>query len=253
MHEQWGLKLGAGLYSQPPQAQESHPAVGNTKLEPIRTAQFATGVSYLPADGVKLGLEGFYKHIWNNVVGAVEPEQPKFINDGIGRVYGMEASAQVQPVNARYSGILSYTLLNSERKDHPDSLWRKFDYQQTHGLTLAALYVFNRGWDIGLAFRYFTGNPYTPITGRVLNTTDRSYRPIYGAVNSGRNPAFNRFDLRIQKTWKARKHSTTLYLDVQNTLNHKNQEAFFYNFDFTQKAVVNGLPIIPAIGVRGQF
>ncbi len=253
LYTRWTLKLGAGLYSQPPQAQESHPAVGNPKLDPIRTAQFAAGVSYQLVDGVMLGVEGFYKSIWNNVVSSVEPDQPKFINDGIGRVYGVEGSAQVQPVSARYSGILSYTLLNSERRDHPDSAFRKFDYQQTHGLTLALLYVFNRGWDIGLAVRYFTGNPYTPVTGRVLNTTDRSYRPIYGAVNSRRNPAFNRLDLRIQKTWKASKHSTTLYLDVQNTLNHKNQEAFFYNFDFTQKQVVNGLPIIPALGVRGQF
>jgi TonB family protein len=250
---QWTLKLGAGLYSQPPQAEESHPAVGNPALEPIRTAQFAAGVTYQPLEGVKLGLEGFYKAIWNNVVGALDPDDPRFVNDGVGRVYGMEASAQVQPVSARYAGILSYTLLNSERRDHPGSEWRKFDYQQTHGLSLALLYLFNRGWDVGLAYRHFTGNPYTPVTGRVLDTTDRSYRPIYGAVNSARNPPFNRLDLRVQKTWKASRHSTTLYLDLQNALNTRNQEAFFYNFDYTQKEVVNGLPIIPALGVRGQF
>ncbi|MFT3924103.1 MAG: TonB family protein [Myxococcales bacterium] len=249
----WTWKSGAGLYSQPPAAEESHPAVGNPKLDPIRSAQFSTGLNYQLAAGVRLGLEGFYKNIWDNVVSSVQPNQPKFINDGIGRVYGLEASAVVLPVTSRYSGLLSYTLLNSERKDHPGMDFRRFDYQQTHGLTAALMYLLPRGWDVGLTVRYFTGNPYTPVTGRVLNLTSRSYRPIYGAVNSGRNPAYNRLDLRIQKTWKARKHSTTLYLDVQNALNHKNQEAFFYNYDFTAKRVVNGLPIIPAIGVRGQF
>jgi TonB family protein len=253
VHPQWTLKLGAGLYSQPPQAEESHPAVGNPELEPIRTAQFAGGVSHQPLEGVKLGLEGFYKLILNNVVGALEPDEPIFNNDGVGRVYGMEASAQVQPVRARYAGIASYTLLNSERKDHPETVWRKFDYHQTHGLSVAFLYLFNRGWDVGLAYRHFTGNPYTPVTGRVLDTTDRSYRPIYGAVNSARNPAFNRLDFRVQKTWKAQKYTATLYLDVQNALNTRNQEAFFYNFDFTEEEVVSGLPIIPALGMRGQF
>ncbi|MDB4977204.1 MAG: TonB family protein / TonB-dependent receptor, partial [Myxococcaceae bacterium] len=154
---------------------------------------------------------------------------------------------------ARYTGIFSYTLLNSERKDHADLPWRKFDYQQTHGLTLALLYVLPRGWEAGVAARYYTGNPYTPIVGRVFNATDRSYQQLLGSVNSARSPSYNRIDLRVQKTWQARRHTTTLYLDIQNVLNHHNQEAVFYNYDSTRRGVVHGLPIIPALGVRGQF
>jgi hypothetical protein len=227
--------------------------VGNSKLDPVRTAQFSTGLSYLPTEGVTLGVEGFYKLLWDNVVAGEDADDPKFVNDGTGRIYGFEASAQVQPVNARYSGILSYTLLESERRDHPDDPYRRFDYQQTHGLALALLYLWPRGWDVGASFRYYTGNPYTPVVGRLFNPTGRNYRPVYGAVNSARNPAFNRLDLRVQKTWQASKHSTTLYLDVQNALNQRSQEAYFYNYDYTRKAKVHGLPVIPAIGVRGQF
>jgi TonB family protein len=118
-----------------------------------------------------------------------------------------------------------------------------------NGLT----YTLPRSIDLGAAFRYYTGNPFTPVIGRAFNASERDYVSLFGPVNSARNPAYMRLDVRIQKTWKASRHTTTLYLDVQNATNRKNQEAFFYNYDQTRRSVVNGLPIIPAIGVRGQF
>ncbi len=253
LHRQWTWRAGAGLYSQPPQPQESNRTIGNTHLKPILNAQFSNALAYEPVEGVKLGLEGFYKQIWRNVVTGETAAEPKYTNAGIGRIYGLEVSSQVQPTGAHYTGILSYTLLNSERKDHPDLPWRKFDFQQTHGLTLALLYQFPRGYEIGGAVRYYTGNPYTPIDGRVFNATSRAYQPLFGAVNSARNSAFNRVDLRLAKTWTTRRETITFYLDIQNLLNHQNQEAVFYNYDRTQRGVVHGLPIIPALGVRGQF
>jgi TonB family protein len=253
IHPRWTWKAGAGLYSQPPQLQESNRSIGNIHLDPIRTAHFSSSLYWMPTDGLKFGLEGFYKLIWDNVTAGQDANDPAYTNDGQGRIYGGEVSAEVHPKDSHFTGILSYTLLSSERQDHVGLAWRSFDYEQTHGLTVALLYQLPRNWEVGAALRYYTGNPYTPITGRVYNATDRSYQQLLGQVNSARNPAFNRVDFRIQKTWQGRRNTITLYLDVQNLLNHKNQEAVFYNYDYTRQGVVNGLPIIPAIGVRGQF
>ena len=35
--------------------------------------------------------------------------------------------------------------------------------------------------------------------------------------------------------------------------NQQNQEGIIYNYDFTQQTPINGLPIIPAIGIRGEL
>ena len=44
-----------------------------------------------------------------------------------------------------------------------------------------------------------------------------------------------------------------LYLDVQNTYNATNPEGSFYNYDFTERYQIPGLPIIPSLGLRGEL
>ena len=172
-------------------------------------------------------------------------------NDGIGRIYGGEASAKLR-ATATSSGFLSYTLSRSERNDHGDG-WRLFNWDQTHILTLAGAYRLGRSWDLSATFRYVTGNPTTPVVGSVYNARTDLYAPVYGAINSQRSNAFNRLDLRVEKTWPVRSGSIAAYLDVQNVYNRKNEEGRAYNFDYSQVGVVSGLPLIPSLGVRGEF
>jgi hypothetical protein len=44
-----------------------------------------------------------------------------------------------------------------------------------------------------------------------------------------------------------------LYLDVQNVYNHGNVEGVSYNFNYTARQYVTGLPILPSFGMRGDF
>ena len=73
------------------------------------------------------------------------------------------------------------------------------------------------------------------------------------ALNSARNPFFNRVDIRVEKQWWFESWKLALFLDVQNAFNRQNQEALLYNYDYTQTSRVNGLPIIPSLGLRGEF
>ena len=43
------------------------------------------------------------------------------------------------------------------------------------------------------------------------------------------------------------------YLDVQNVYNSQNTEAIQYNFNYTARQYITGLPILPSIGIRGEF
>jgi len=253
IHEGTILKLGAGMFGQPPEFQESSAQIGNPNLDPIRAAHFGLGVDQDFGSGISLGVEGFYKQLWNRVVGVPQGLPPLFTNEGIGRIYGMEVSGRIRPVGRRFFAYLSYTLSRSERRDHPGDPWRLFDFDQTHIFTVAGVYRLNRGWEVGATLRLVSGNPDTPVTGARLDLTNAVYSPLNGAVNSTRSPLFNRLDVRIAKQWTFQSWKLSLYLDIQNVYNQNNREGTSYSYDLSQSAAIRGLPILPALGIRGEL
>jgi hypothetical protein len=98
-----------------------------------------------------------------------------------------------------------------------------------------------------------SGNPYTPITGSVFNSNDDSYHAIYGALNSRRLQPFHQLDVRVDKRFVFNHWMLAVYLDVQNAYYQKNPQGFSYNYDYSQKRLTQGLPILPILGVKGEF
>ena len=248
------VKLGVGIFSQPPEFQESDASIGNPELDPIQAVHVGAGWEYDPIPGFRFGVEGFYKYLWDRAIQTPNGEAPFYVTGGIGRIYGAEFSANFRPATGRkYFGYLSYTLSRSERKDGPEEPWRLFDFDQTHILTAAFVYKFPRNWEIGGTFRLVSGNPNTPVIGSVYDALSDVYIPIDGRVNSLRNPLFHELNVRIQKEWIFKGWQLALFLDVRNAYNQQNQEGIIYNYDFTQQTPLLGLPIIPSLGVRGRL
>ena len=244
------LKGGGGLFSQAPSGSESLPALGNPHLRPAQAQHYSFGVEQEVGARLKLTAEGFYKRLNHVIVNSPVPGE-NLNNDGIGRIYGGEASVKLRPT-AKSSGFLSYTLSRSERNDHGQE-WRLFSWDQTHILTLAGAYRLGCGWDLSATFRYVTGNPITPVVASIYNARTDTYQPIYGAINSDRSNAFHRLDLRVEKSWRVRSANIAAYLDVQNAYNRRNEEGRTYNFDFSEVGVIAGLPLIPSLGLRGEI
>lgn len=245
------LKAGVGSFSQPPVIQEASEDFGNPELQPIRSLHVSSGVEHKFNRTYNVGAEVFYKYLWDRAVGTQGSVAPYFINDGIGNIYGFELLAKAEPVG-RFFGFLSYTLSRSERRDRAEE-WRLFDFDQTHIFTLSGVYKLGKGWETGATFRLISGNPFTPIQGGIYDANADVYQPIYGSINSKRNAMFHRLDVRIEKQWKFSDWQLAVYLDVQNTYNAANPEGTVYNYDFTENGTIRGLPIIPSLGVRGEF
>jgi len=98
-----------------------------------------------------------------------------------------------------------------------------------------------------------TGDPYTPVTGAFYDSITDHYTPIYGATNSARLNAFNQLDLRVDKIFTFNRWRFSAYLDVQNVTRSDNPEAVGYNFDYRITHPITGLPLLPILGVRGDF
>jgi len=171
-------------------------------------------------------------------------------NLGSGRIYGAELAGRWQP-GGRISGFLSYTLSRSERND--TGMWRLFDYDQTHILTVSSSLKLGNGWEVGGTFRLVSGNPETPVKGSVYDADIDAYRPLFGATNSARSSTFHRLDVRVEKQFQLAGHPCAAYLDLQNAYNHANREGTDYSFDFTKQSDIPGLPLIPSLGIKGQI
>lgn len=259
LNDQWTLKGGVGLFYQEPTFDETDDTFGNPNLTLERAAHYSLGAEYRPLPHLVLDVTGFYKSLDSLVArsenvsfvdGAAMPE--RFNNEGVGRVYGMELMLRHEP-HGNFSGWIAYTLSRSERRDPGQSSWRLFDFDQTHILTAVGTYDLPRNWSIGARFRLVSGRPTTPIMGGVYTVDESSYSPIVGKVNSDRLPMFHQLDLRVDKRWIHERWILTAYLDIQNVYNRANTEGFVYNFDYTEKGVRQGLPLIPVIGLKGEF
>jgi TonB family protein len=248
------VKAGVGVFSQAPEPQESSSTlVGNPNLVPIRAIHYSAGVEKNFTEDLSLGVEGFYKSLYDRVVTPDRAVDPRpFVNDGIGRIYGLEVSGR-KMAKGRWFGFLSYTLMRSERKDDNHG-WRLFDFDQTHILSAAATVLMNKNWELGATFRVVSGNPQTPILPNGIADLDTGlYTPVAGRTNSTRAPTFNRLDLRVQKTWKFDSWKLAWYLDIQNTYNATNREGTAYNYNYRESGPIRGLPIIPILGLRGEL
>jgi TonB dependent receptor len=246
------LKGGAGLFSQPPQYGETLPGLGNPHLGLTYAQQYSVGAERSLGARASVGVDTFYKRLTDvEVNGTDAAGQVTQVNGGRGRIYGLELSAKLEPIGRTF-GLLSYTLSRSERNDH-DQGWRLFDYDQTHILTVAGGVRLPRSWELSATFRLTSGNPRTPVVGSVYDANGDYYVPTYGAVNSARDPLFHQLSVRAEKTWTFRAWRLAAYLDVQNVYNHRSQEGLQYSYDYARSEPVQGLPILPSLGLRGEI
>ena len=64
---------------------------------------------------------------------------------------------------------------------------------------------------------------------------------------------FHQLDIRVDKRWKFKSWQLSAYLDVQNVYNHANSEGIRYNYNYTNRLYISGLPILPSLGLRADF
>lgn len=252
------LKGGFGKFSQPPQLQETDRVFGRPGLYSNHSMHYSLGVEQGLTEQVEISVEGFYKDLYGLVsrtpdaLGALA-----YHNEGSGQVIGLETLLKYK-ADERFFGWIAYTLSESLRKDCAGCDTVPFQYDQTHNLIALGSYRLGDGWEIGARFRIISGPLTTPLVGRpalpaIYAGDAGSYLPINGRSYSERLPVFHQLDVRIDKRFQFRTWRLNMYLDIQNVYNNPVAEAYVYNYDFSQQAYQTGLPLIPSIGLRGEF
>lgn len=233
--------------------QQTNTAGGSTFVnrsnDYIRSDHGVVGVEFIPSPSTRITVEGFVKQYANYPVsvrdgislanqggdfGAIGNET--VTSTGEGRSRGVEFFIQQKLIN-NFFGVLSYTLFKSEFTG-ADGVYRPSAWDTRNLISTQLGYKFKRGWEIGGKFLYQGGAPFTPFD---LELSRQNYATRgtgvldNAALNSQRLRAFNRFDLRIDKKWNARKYSVDAFIDIQNLFLTKNPAFPQYTFERNQE------------------
>jgi hypothetical protein len=99
-----------------------------------------------------------------------------------------------------------------------------------------------------------TGKPITPVLGTEELENENRFEALTGEKNSQRMGPFAQLDVRVDKSFLYKNWILSTYLDFQNISGflYRSPEQVWYNYDFTDKAVIGAIPIA-AVGVRAEF
>ena len=251
------LKGGVGVFYQPPQFQETNPVFGTPGLTSNRAIHYSLGVEQELTRQVDISVEGFYKDLTNQVSREPNGSGYSYGNQGLGSVIGLETLLKYKP-SKRFFGWIAYTLSRSVRRDNAASAEYLFQYDQTHNLIMLGSFRLGRGWEFGGRFRIVSGPLDTAVLSPpalpALYASDAgAYTPLQARPYSTRLPLFHQLDLRIDKRWQFKSWRFSAYLDIQNVYNNAAVEGLAYNYNYSRQSYQTGIPIIPSLGMRGEF
>ncbi len=254
------LKGGVGLFHQPPEAFQAANVLGDQGLGIPAALHVSGGAEVALGEVLELDVAGYSISRWGlmrvvrdvTVSSGGDIGQQIFDDTREERSVGLEVLVRHRPVGP-FFGWIAYTLSRTERRDATGLPWRRHALDQPHVLTAVGSLRLGDGWELGARVRLVSGNPTTPIEGVFYDADRDAYRPIRGEPRSGRLPAFFQLDLRVDKQWTFETWILNTYLDLLNATYRDNAEFVRYSYDFSQKEMVGGLPILPSIGVKGRF
>jgi TonB family protein len=261
---QLALKAGAAMYQQPPDYRTGQlsPVFGNPNLLPEGAWHFMLGAEAKLFELFELNVQGYYKPLFNQARQTLASGQGSDINiagnetrytsAGYGRAYGGEVLLRVRPTRY-FVGWVAYSLSRFERDYFGGVQFAPGPLDQPHNLIIVG--SFKLPWDLslGLRFRYASGPLVTPVLGSLFDASGNYSVPLPGLPWSQRLPDFFQLDARLDKRFVFDAWTLVAYLDVQNVTNQANPEAYFYNHNYTQSAYVTGIPILPTVGLRGEW
>jgi hypothetical protein len=238
------LSAAVGRHSQAPTVDQTLRELGNPGLGRLRSNHVSFGVAQ-NRSGWSWRAEVYAKRFDDLVV---SDAALNYRNGARGRAEGIELLIKREPVH-RWSGFVALTLSRARRTIDGSGSSFPFDYDQPVIVTTALQYKQSDKWLYGMKWSYRSGTPVTPVVGTDA-FPDGRVRPIYGAINSQRLPAYHRLDLRVDAQFSSRLSG---YVELINAYGRKNVAGYDYSADYSKREFVYQLPAFLTFGLQYQF
>src|SRR5688572_219077 len=270
------MRGGVGVYRQFPALAELNGLRANPALTAERATHIDLSLSQRLRGSVSIQVAAYVRDE-RDILRALGQESQLLPNGAIalgradtpwenrltGRARGIEALVR-RDVPSGVSGWIAYAYAR-HRYDDPaagESFWS--DHDQRHTLSTYGLYRVSNRTSLGAKFRY--GSNY-PITGYVEPTSNLpgqpplfGGRPLFYTIGEARNtlrlPAYARLDVRADRAMTVAGRRVTLFAEVANVLNRRNERTVPYSVGRNGRAtgVTDSLlPIVPSLGFVVEF
>lgn len=239
------FSVGVGRHHQEPSREQSLSEIGNPYLKSIRSKQVVFGVTQDLEQGWSWRAELYNKDFDNFVVS--DPLQ-NYRNGASGSAHGLEVLVK-KDMGYGLSGFVSLSLSKSKRRNDLTGENFTFGYDQPVIANAVLQYKASEKWQYGGRWSYHTGHPDTPIIG-TRTDGDGRIRPIYGALNSERMPAYHRLDLRVDYQYSDK---LSYYAELINAYARSNVGRYEYSADYKTRKPEGQMPIFPSVGMQYKF
>jgi hypothetical protein len=177
--------------------------------------------------------------------------QSPIMNTLSGVTKGAEAFIQKRTANG-WTGWVSYTFSQSEMSDLLTKIQFPADQDQRH--TLKTYLSYRLRPSVNLSTKFVLGSGF-PIPG-FFSLQDGTYY-LAAERNLVRLPAYQRLDIRMNKSKTFEHAKMTLFVEVVNVLNHGNYRFDSYNgYSSNREAYISlseMFPILPSAGISFEF
>ncbi|GAB4370975.1 MAG: hypothetical protein Kow0042_13490 [Calditrichia bacterium] len=207
--------LASGVYHQFPEPYYYDPFSGNPSLKSAKSGHHIAGISYR-GKNTMCRMEVYYKNYKNLLL---EAQEENFTNNGYGYARGMDIF--LKHSRKMIKGWLSYSYLNSRRywMDAPGLTSPEFDI--THNLSTVIEISLDFHWNLGFAYRYATGKPYSTSPHYYLNA---------------RVPPYKKLDVNLTYLYRFFENNLTVfYIAVSNVLGRDNIFDYYYSPDYQKR------------------
>ena len=218
MYDSWNITLAAGRYHQFPEPFYYDPYAGNPDLKSLSAWHYIAGISYQKENTI-YRIEGYYKDYRHLLL---ENNKLNYTNNGSGHAYGFDLF--VKHTFGPAKGWVSYSYLHARRHwmDTPGLASPDFDI--THNLITVLEMSLSLHINVGCAYRYATGKPYS--------TADNRY-------NNARVPAYQKLDFNLTYLYRFFEGNLTVfYLAVSNLLGRDNIFDYYYSPDYRKREAI---------------
>jgi hypothetical protein len=239
-------------------------------FEPERSEQFVVGYTRRFERGMTLRVDVYdkeYSHLRARFENLLDPIQliPEGAADRI-RIDAPEARARGVEVTFRREaerGLSGWVSLSvAEARENVEGDWQSRSWEQQQTLSFGSSWT-GTHWNVSLAGLFHSGSPttYIGIETAPLPGGGTAVDGVVGERNADHMAPYTRVDLRANRDVRLRNSKLSLYLEVTNLLNSKNEcciENYHLELDrggrvFLNQEIGYYLPMLPSFGIQWEF
>ncbi len=209
------IRLAYGQYEQSPLAYQVLKDGGNRSLKSSVAQHYIMELEHNFSPLTELKFATYYKDLKKLVTQNVDLDTLidsfedatadiltfEYLNQGDGFVGGVEFFLRHR-IKDRFFGWISYAYTHSERRNHPNDVYKPYLFDNSHIVSVVANYNLSHNSEIGMKWHYLSGTSAAPI-GALFQVQDpvtlgmnKIISDNLGAVLEAELPPYHRLDLR---------------------------------------------------------